>query len=163
MDGKKINALSQSLKEIKSHYDYVLIDTPPALGRLMVSGIVAADHLVTAMDVGIFSLDGLENIEKILDTIRKDAGKKIKTDMIILTKADESVVSKILKRKNHTDEVKKSLKSKFNFSKKNIFMIPNDKHVYESQVHGEPLSYFSPNSKASVAYKKVANEILKWN
>lgn len=155
--------LSQAVRGIKDQYDYILIDTPPSLGRLMVSGIVAADHLITAMDVGIFSLEGLENIEKILETIRKDAGKKIKTDMVILTKASDSIVSRILKMKNPTDDVRKSLKNKFSFSKKNIFLIPNDKHVYESQVSGEPLSHFSPNSKASVAYRKVANEIMKWD
>jgi MinD-like ATPase involved in chromosome partitioning or flagellar assembly len=81
--------------------------------------------------------------------------------MIILTKAKKSSpVSKILKMRNHSDEIIKSLKGKH---KKNIFLVPNDKNIYDSQLHGEPISHYSPSSKASLSYKKIANEIMKWD
>lgn len=163
LDGNSMNKFSQSLNEVKDYYDYILIDTPPSLGRLMVSGIVAADNIVTTLDVGIFALDGLETMEKVFDAVKKEAGREIGTNMIILTKAKgKSPVSKILKRKDPSEEIQRSLRHKFKISKKNIFLIPNDKNVYESQVQGEPLVHFSPRSKASVAYKKVAKDILKW-
>ena len=161
LSGKSINLFSQSLGDIKSLYDYILIDTPPSLGRLMVSGIFAADHVITTLDVGVFALDGLESMKKVFESVEEGTKKEINNSMIILTKAKKSSpVSKILKMRNHSDEIIKSLKGKH---KKNIFLVPNDKNIYDSQLHGEPISHYSPSSKASLSYKKIANEIMKWD
>jgi len=158
LDGKTMSLFSQSLNEVKNHFDYVLIDTPPSLGRLMVSGVVAADYVITTLDVGIFALDGLSTVQKVFDSVKNETGKEVDANMIILTKTKKSLISRILRIKNPTDEIAESLKK---YGKK-IFLVPNDGNVYEAQVQGEPLSTFSPNSKASVAYKKIAEKIMEW-
>ena len=160
LSGKSMNLFSQSLSDVKSLYDYILIDTPPSLGRLMVSGIFAADHVITTLDVGVFALDGLDSIKKVFESVEEGTKKEIDNSMVILTKAKKSSpISKILKMRNHSDEVIRSLKGTY---KKSIFLVPNDKNVFDSQLHGEPISYYSPNSKAALAYKKVTNEIMRW-
>jgi chromosome partitioning protein len=34
--------------------------------------------------------------------------------------------------------------------------------VYEAQKRGIPISHFAPDSQAGIAYKTIADEVMKW-
>lgn len=49
-------------------YDHVLIDLPPALGRLTLNGLIAADTVVIVTEPGTYSVRG---VAEFLQTVRK--------------------------------------------------------------------------------------------
>jgi chromosome partitioning protein len=51
--------------------DVILIDTPPSLGRRLLAALVAADFVLTPMELSKFSFDGLEQLIKSMDLIRE--------------------------------------------------------------------------------------------
>src|SRR4028119_1241023 len=64
--------LRDCLAGAKVVHDYVIIDTPPSLGPLMISSLVASDYFVIPIQTQIFSLHG---IRQLMDTVRKVRGR----------------------------------------------------------------------------------------
>jgi chromosome partitioning protein len=43
-----------------------------------------------------------------------------------------------------------------------VYTVPFSPMVYEAQKRGLPISQFAPDSPAGIAYKTIANEVMKW-
>jgi chromosome partitioning protein len=43
-----------------------------------------------------------------------------------------------------------------------VYTIPYSPMVYESQKRGLPISHFAPGSSAGMAYKEIADEVMRW-
>lgn len=67
-------ALSNALKKIRQKFDYVMIDTPPALSESAVSGIAAADGLIIPTRAESYSLDSVKRLFGVLDELRDAEG-----------------------------------------------------------------------------------------
>jgi chromosome partitioning protein len=61
--------LNQWLEKQANNYDFVLLDTPPALGMLMVNALAACDHLFIPVQTEFLALKGLERMIKVLDML----------------------------------------------------------------------------------------------
>nr|WP_314631165.1 AAA family ATPase [uncultured Janthinobacterium sp.] len=69
---RKTNWCNALLQEVRTEYDYILIDLGPSLGSLNRSALIASDYFVTPMSIDIFSIIGLRNISDWLtDWIRR--------------------------------------------------------------------------------------------
>ena len=44
-----------------------------------------------------------------------------------------------------------------------VYTVPYSSAVYEAQKRGMPLSHFAPGSSAGIAYKTIAEEVMRWN
>lgn len=92
---EKINVnLKTALKTVENDFDYCVLDAPPSLGRLTVSAMLAADQLIIPALADIFSVQGLNSMVKILESVRQYnditvAGILLtrNNDRLILTKA----------------------------------------------------------------------------
>jgi chromosome partitioning protein len=64
------------LRQIKNQYDYVIIDTPPAMRTATMNAIVAADEVIVVVDCGFYALYGLTDlmrqIARVSDAYEKD-------------------------------------------------------------------------------------------
>ena len=66
IESKDLNVVTNPAKHIENmNYDYVVIDTPPSLGRLSIAAIVASDFVYSPIVMDDFSFEGLE---KFLET-----------------------------------------------------------------------------------------------
>jgi chromosome partitioning protein len=63
--------LREALTSTGSRYDYVHIDTPPTLGLLTVTALIASSELIVPMQSHFLALDGLAEMVKIVATIRR--------------------------------------------------------------------------------------------
>jgi chromosome partitioning protein len=61
--------LRDQLLAIDTNYDYVLIDTPPALGVLTINALVAATRVIIPTEARFFSLQGLQMLEESIEEI----------------------------------------------------------------------------------------------
>ena len=60
--------LKDILSPIKHDYEFIIIDTPPALGMLTINCLVSADFLIIPVQSSYLSLEGTEDL---LDTVTK--------------------------------------------------------------------------------------------
>lgn len=57
--GDRALVLHETLKTVKDDYDYIILDTPPALGDLTINSLAASDYVVTMFEASIFCYSAL--------------------------------------------------------------------------------------------------------
>jgi chromosome partitioning protein len=68
--------LDTRLSDLKTSYDFVFIDTPPAVvGLLTINALVASDEIYIVCNTEKFALDGLVNLMRTIGQIRKEYRK----------------------------------------------------------------------------------------
>jgi chromosome partitioning protein len=63
--------LREALAAAGSEYDFVIIDTPPTLGLLTVTALIASSELIVPMQAHFLALDGLAEMMRIVGTLRR--------------------------------------------------------------------------------------------
>ena len=61
--------LAEVLEPLRSRYDYILIDTCPALGMLTINALAAADEVIITVNPQLLAIDGITGFSK---NCRKD-------------------------------------------------------------------------------------------
>ncbi|WP_444658236.1 ParA family protein [Caproiciproducens sp. R2] len=78
--------LKEALKPILGLYDYILLDTPPALGILTINAFTASDTIVVPMLSDIFSLQGIAKLYEAVERVKKYCNPSLTISGILLTK-----------------------------------------------------------------------------
>ncbi len=144
--------LRRALKEVIHDYDYILIDCPPSLGMLTINSLTASDSILIPMQCEFFSLEGLSHLLTSLDLVKDNLNHNLVIGGIILTMHD--------RRNKLTEQVEIDVR---NFLKDKVFKhsIPRNVRLSEAPSHGLPGIIYDPKCPGSVAYIKLAKEILE--
>lgn len=78
--------LQSALQPVAALYDVIVIDTPPALGTLLINALTAADAVVITMNADIFSLQGLYQLMETVEQVRSYCNKGLTVSGVLLTK-----------------------------------------------------------------------------
>lgn len=79
--------LKEALEPIKSEYDFIIIDTPPALNITTVNALATADRVLIPAQADIFSLDAVRQLNaKTIQLIKRYANNSLKIDGLLLTR-----------------------------------------------------------------------------
>src|SRR5262249_56266972 len=63
--------LKDSLESLRGIHDVVIIDTPPELGFLMTSSLIAADWFIIPVFPSGYDLKGLETLTRTVEKVQK--------------------------------------------------------------------------------------------
>ena len=78
--------LDQQLSAVRSRYDFVIIDTPPALNILTVNAYVASSGLIVPMEAEVLSLVGITQLQETIETVRATFNPNLKVIGILINK-----------------------------------------------------------------------------
>lgn len=78
--------LSDILTGVRSRYDFIIIDTPPALNLLTVNAYVASDGLIVPMEAEVLSLVGITQLQETIETVRSTYNPQLKVLGILINK-----------------------------------------------------------------------------
>ena len=78
--------LSDYLTAVRSQYDFIIIDTPPALNVLTVNAYVASDGLIVPMEAEVLSLVGITQLQETIETVRSTFNPHLKVLGILINK-----------------------------------------------------------------------------
>lgn len=146
--------LKAAIAEVKSQYDYILIDCPPSLGLLTVNALTAADSFLVPMQCEYFALEGLSQLLNTVGLIRMSTNPNLQEEGILLTMYD----SKTNLANQVVDEVRKHFKDQVYNT-----IIPRNVRLSECSSFGKPIVLYDVNSKGCTAYLNLANEFLARN
>ncbi len=62
--------LSQVLRQIQNQFAYIIIDTPPNTGDLLVNALVAADHIIIPVEPSYLGVSGLRELQNTIQQVR---------------------------------------------------------------------------------------------
>jgi len=141
--------LLEASKEPKTKYDYVVIDTPPNMGTLTLNGLVAADSVIIPIQCEYYALEGVEQLEFVLQLLGKRFGRKPKVH-VLLTMFDA--------RTNLSREVVHDVTQHFQ-EKVFVTMIPRNVKLAEAPANGLCIHQHAPTSPGAQAYAAFAKEV----
>ncbi|MCK5120745.1 MAG: ParA family protein [Methylococcales bacterium] len=143
--------VSNALKKVSDDYDYVIIDSPPMLGILMINALAACNHIIIPSLSEHLALKGLERMVHTMKMVFKSR-KKMPDYMIVPTMFDKRTKATrdglVLLRDRYSEHVWDSV-------------IPIDTKVRDASLQGIPASIFDPNSKAVIAYTELLELLLQ--
>lgn len=146
--------LKDALKPIMDNYDFIIIDTPPALNILTVNAYVCSDHLIVPMVPEILSLLGVSQLKETAQTVKKFYNAKLNVLGLLLTKYNRRT-----KLANEVAELAGEIANQLNTS---VFSakIRSSVAVAESPAHGACVLLYAPRSKPTLDYVNFIEEVL---
>lgn len=144
--------LRRVLAPLRDRYDYILIDCPPSLGLMTVNALTAADMVLIPIQAEFYALEGLSQLMKTVQAVKKRLNPELELLGILVTMYDG--------RTNLAVQVSEEVKKYFG---KKVFktMIPRAVKLSEAPSFGEPIVRYAPKSKGAAAYKSLCQEVLK--
>jgi chromosome partitioning protein len=78
--------------ELFAGFDYIFIDSPPALGILTGNGLVAATHIVIPMSPALYTLQGTNDLMDTVSKVRRNLNPALKLSGVIINAYDSKPV-----------------------------------------------------------------------
>lgn len=147
--------LKNALAPLISDYDYIIIDTPPALNILTVNAYAVADHLIIPMAPEILSLLGLTQLKETIDSVRQNLNPSLNVLGILLTRFNgRTLLAREVKEmaENIAEQIGTCVFST---------QIRSGVAVAEAPAHGSSIYEHAPHSNPSQDYKSFVDEVLK--
>ncbi len=147
--------LKEALNTVKDKYDYIFIDTPPALSILTVNAFTASDYIIIPMLADIFSLQGIAQLSETIDRVRKYCNPNVKVEGIVLTKYNKRTV---LSR-----EIKGTAELIAERLNTNIFnsTIRSSVAIMEAQTNQQDIFSYAPKNAAARDYSELVEELIE--
>lgn len=159
MEFNLVNAMSREttlktyLNEVKSNYDYVLIDCMPSLGMITLNALSAADNVIIPVQAQFLPAKGMTQLLQTVSRVKKYINPKLNIEGILLTIVD-----------NRTNLAKSTLEAlRVNFGNRiKIYktQIPSGIKAAETSSKGKSIYAYEPNSSVSKAYTEFTKEVL---
>lgn len=148
--GKEL-ILSEALEPVKSAYDWVLIDAPPSLGLLTINVLGASDWLLVPMPCEFYALEGLSQLMKTVDLVKKRINPGLAIGRVLLTMHDP--------RSRLAKQVREEVEAFFGERVSEV-VIPRNVRLVEASSFGESAVTLYPTSKGAQAYLEFAREVM---
>ncbi len=142
--------LKKALRGVRSNYDVILIDCPPALGLLTVNALVAADYALLSAEAQYFALQGVEQALEVIELARESLNPDLEWLGVVLNIADM--------RTRHSREAFDSLRQHFG---EKLFDTTIRASIAYAESAERALSILDYRPDLAVDYLNVADELLR--
>ncbi|MBQ9383735.1 MAG: ParA family protein [Ruminiclostridium sp.] len=146
--------LKKHLSTIADDYDYILIDTPPALSILTINAYAASNQLVIPMVPEILSLQGISQLKETIFAVKKYYNPQLEIRGIVLNKYSPRLVL--------TKEVEELATKIADMIDTDVFeqKISGSVIIAEAPAHAKTIVEYAPRSKSAHEYMDLTYEIL---
>ncbi len=144
--------LKDRLETVSSKYEFVVVDTPPALGLITVNALVAATHLLIPVQSSYFALEGTDDLLETVEKIRARPNPNLKLLGAVITLHD--------KRTTLARDVHRAVSEVFGGR---VFetTITKSIRLEESPAHKEAIFSFAPQSSGAYEYYRLCEEVIE--
>lgn len=131
-------------------YDYIFIDCPPSLGLLTINALTAAKEMLIPIQCEYYALEGLSQLLKTFELVKKRLNTELKLSTFVLTMFD----SRTRLANDVADEIRKHYPNELI----NI-PIPRAVRVSEAPGYNQTVMTYDASSPGAIAYMQVAREL----
>ncbi|RYG43844.1 ParA family protein [bacterium] len=149
--GKEV-ILRDALAKAREEYDWIILDGPPSLGLLTINILAAADGILVPMQCEFYALEGLSQLMRTIDLVRRRINPPLAISKVLLTMYDP--------RNRLTQQVEQEVRDFFG-DKVSPVAIPRNVRLSEAPGFGAPAVVQFPASRGAVAYFEFVDEVLK--
>ncbi|MDN5863471.1 MAG: ParA family protein [Salinisphaera sp.] len=147
-------ALREVLTGQRDHFDFVIVDCPPALSMLTVNALAACDGVLIPMQCEYYALEGLSALLDTVGKVRAVINPQLRVEGLLRTMYDP--------RNRLSGEVSEQLLEHFPGQ---VFdtIIPRNVRLAEAPSFGLPAVDYDNASSGAQAYRELAVEVLRKN
>jgi chromosome partitioning protein len=144
--------LKEAIEPLREAYEFLFVDSPPALSLLTVNALTAADAVLVPIQTEYFALEGMTALLETVDRVRGAFNPSLEVEGIVLTMFDE--------RTNLARQVTEDIRQHFG---DRVFktVIPRNVRLGEAPSFGKPVLAYDVKSRGAEAYLALAREFLK--
>lgn len=146
--------LKEKMNLMDNEYDFVIIDCPPSLGLLSLNALTVSNTVLIPIQCEYYSLEGVGQLIDTVKLVKKNLNPKLDIEGVLLNMFDGRTNLSV----QVVEEVKKYFKDKVYRT-----VIPRSVRLAEAPSFGQPIMLYDVKSKGSIAYTKLAEEIIKNN
>lgn len=144
--------LRRFVNHLRHLYDYVLIDLPPSLSLLTVNGLAASDEIIIPVQAEYYSLEGIGQLLETINLLRNNLAHDLRINGALVTMYD--------KREHLSREVTRDLRKNFPHPVFEV-EIPRSVALAEAPSFSKPILLYKPDSPGAIAYRRLAEEIMR--
>lgn len=144
--------LREVLAPLNGEYHYIIIDCPPSLGLLTVNALTAAEELIIPVQCEYFALEGLTQLLASIDEVKKYLNPGLELAGILMTMYDA--------RTKLAQEVVEEVRSHYS-GRVYWSVIPRSVRLSEAPSFGQPIVHYDALSRGAIAYKELAEEVMR--
>jgi len=149
--------MKKALAPMKSNYDYIIIDSPPALGPMTINALSAANSVIIPIQCEFFALEGLAQLLNTVRLIRKTINPRLEIKGFLPTmySAQNNLSKQVFADlRQHFDN------KLFKDMDEELIVIPRNVRLAESPSFGKPALLYDAKSSGSIAYQNLAQAII---
>lgn len=140
------------LRQVRTDYDYIIIDSPPSLGILTINGLVASDSVIIPVQAEYYALEGLGQLLETINLVKDNLQPNLSIMGAVVTLYD--------KRNRLARQVVKEMQEHFP-GKVFESVVPRNVRLAEAPSFGQSISIFDSLNSGARAYKNLAREIME--
>ncbi len=145
--------LKQSLESLRGVRDVIIIDTPPDLGFLMTTALIASDYYIIPVFPSGYDLKGLETLWRTVDKVRERYNPQLALLGVLLGNFDA--------RPKLDNDIQQMLTQKFGPGVVFATNIHRSVKHREASVYGKTIFEHAPDHPAAEQFRSLAQEVLK--
>ena len=149
------DTLQAVLKPIRRRYDYIIMDTAPALGNVLVTALTASTSVLIPTEPRQSGINAIIQLYDTIEAVRQNTNRKLKILGILITRCK---IRTILTRdmRLNLEELAESIDTK-------VFQtIIRDCNAFgESEAMQQSIFQYAPRSNGAADYKALIQEILQ--
>ncbi|OCX43330.1 sporulation initiation inhibitor Soj [Campylobacter ornithocola] len=157
--GEYRTILREKIKEVAKDYDFIIIDSPPALGSITVNAFAASDSVIIPIQCEFYALEGVAMVLNTIKFVKKTINPKLKIKGFLPTMySSQNNLSK-----DTVEDLKQNFKQKLfrtGDNEDDFIIIPRNVKLAESPSYGKPIILYDIKSPGSLAYQNLAHSIL---
>ena len=140
------------LEQIKSIYDYIIIDCAPSLGIITTNALAAANSIIIPIQCEYFALEGLGKLLNTIKIVQSRMNKDLDIEGLLLTMYDT--------RLRLSNQVVEEVKTHF---QEMVFdtIIQRNVRLSEAPSFGRTIIMHDANSKGAINYLNLAKELIE--
>ncbi|MEP7266866.1 MAG: AAA family ATPase [Saprospiraceae bacterium] len=144
--------LKNIIEQVRSQYDFIIIDCLPSLGLITVNALTAADSVLIPIQCEIFALEGLSRLKKTISLVKENLNPELEIEGIVLSMFDQRlrlaniVVNEL--RTNSQDFIFKTI-------------IHRNSKIGEAPSVHKPVLLYDAGGKGTINFLNLASEFLE--
>lgn len=148
---KREKRLLFALEKIKTAYDFIILDCPPAIGLLTINALASSDGVLIPIQSEYYALEGLSQLMNTIKLVKKALNPNLEIEGVLITMFDgRALISRQIR-----EEI-----SKFFGDKVFTTVIPRNIRVSEAPSYGVPVIVHDKRSRGAISYNQLVDEFL---